>query len=169
MKVAFVCVKNAGRSQMAHAFAEREVRRRDGPREGERRSRECEEGRRSREREEGRRGLDDVELVTGGTDPADGLHENVIAVMREVGIDLSDRTPRAVTADELADADVVVTMGCSAEGVCPATWRGDARDWDLDDPHGTPVEATREIRDDVERRVDALLDELADGHAAAND
>lgn len=133
MTVAFVCVQNAGRSQMAHALAERAAR---------------------------ERGLD-VDLVTGGTDPADAVHENVVQTMREVGIDLSGRTPRAVTQEELADADVVVTMGCSAEGVCPATWRGDARDWDLTDPHGCDAEATAEIREAIRRRVDALLDELA--------
>lgn len=137
MKVAFVCVQNAGRSQMAHAFARREIfdRELDGA----------------------------VRVVTGGTDPADVIHSNVVAAMGEVGIDLSERRPREIAPPDLADADVVVTMGCSAEGVCPATWRGDARDWDLPDPHGADPETTRRIRDEVRRRVVALLDELADG------
>jgi arsenate reductase len=133
MKVAFVCVRNAGRSQMAYAFAERAVQ---------------------------ARGLD-VDLLTGGTDPADAVHDNVVAAMRDVGADLSDRRPREITTEDLADADVVVTMGCSAEGVCPATWRGDARDWDLEDPHGEDRDATRAIRDEIARRIEALLDELA--------
>lgn len=133
MNVAFVCVQNAGRSQMAHAFAERAAR---------------------------ERGLD-VDLLTGGTDPADAVHDVVVEAMAEVDVDLAGRRPRDITPDDLADADVVVTMGCSAEGVCPATWRGDARDWALDDPHGRDLPAVRAIRDEVQRRVDALLDELA--------
>ncbi|ELY78795.1 protein-tyrosine phosphatase, low molecular weight [Natrinema pallidum DSM 3751] len=87
IRLAFVCVQNAGRSQMATAFAERE---RD------------------------RRGLvDPVEILTGGTRPADGVHEAVIAVMDEVGVDLTDRTPREITPDDLRSCDTVATMGCS--------------------------------------------------------
>ena len=119
---------------MAYAFAERERDRRDA---GER-----------------------IEVSTGGTDPADRVHAVVVDVMREAGFDVADRTPREATPDELADVDVVVTMGCSAEGVCPTTWRGDARDWDLADPHGRDVDEVRAIRDDVESRVVALFDEL---------
>lgn len=132
-RIAFVCVRNAGRSQMAHAFAERKL---------------------------AARGVDDIELLTGGTDPADAVHDVVVEAMAEVGIDLAGRTPRAITPDELADCDVVVAMGCSADGVCPATWRGDARDWALDDPGGHPLETVRRIRDEVESRVAALLDEF---------
>ncbi|MFC5368496.1 low molecular weight phosphatase family protein [Salinirubrum litoreum] len=132
--VAFVCVQNAGRSQMAAAFAERE---RD------------------------RRALGDrIDVRTGGTDPADHVHEEVVTVLEEVGISVADRTPREIGREELLDVDVVLTMGCSAEGICPATWRGDARDWALDDPDGRPLEAVRAIRDDVEARVAALFDEL---------
>ncbi|MFC6723606.1 low molecular weight phosphatase family protein, partial [Halobium palmae] len=98
MRVAFVCVQNAGRSQMATAFAERE--RAD-------------------------RGVgDEVEILTGGTQPAEHVHEGVVASMRRVGIDVSDRTPREVSPDELQSADYVVTMGCAAADVCPATWGG---------------------------------------------
>jgi protein-tyrosine-phosphatase len=132
--VAFVCVQNAGRSQMAAAFAERE---RD------------------------RRGLgDSIDVRTGGTDPADHVHAEVATVLEEVDISVADRTPRAIDREELLDVDMVLTMGCSAEGVCPATWRGDARDWDLDDPDGRPLAEVRAIRDDVESRVVALFDEL---------
>ena len=85
MRLGFVCVQNAGRSQMAYAFAERE-------------------------RDE--RGLD-WDLVTGGTDPADAVHPVVVDAMREAGFDLSDRTPRAVADAELEACDYVATMGCS--------------------------------------------------------
>ena len=131
--VAFVCVQNAGRSQMATAFAEREAR---------------------------ERSLDWLEIVTGGTDPADHVHEEVVEVMAEEGIDLSEKTPREVTFEELQDCDYVVTMGCSAKDVCPATWSGENRDWGLDDPDGKDLDAVRAIRDEIESRVAALFDEL---------
>jgi len=130
----FVCVQNAGRSQMSTAFAEREVE---------------------------RRGLDDrVEIVTGGTHPADHVHEEVVTVMDDVGIDLSDRTPRTVSTETLNACDVVATMGCStleldADSV-------EVRDWALDDPDGQDLDAVREIRDDIERRVIALFDAFVD-------
>jgi arsenate reductase len=134
--VAFVCVQNAGRSQMAAAFAEQLRSERDL----------------------------DLSLVTGGTRPADHVHENVVASMREVGIDISDREPREVTFEEISGSDYVITMGCSAEDVCPAGWGGENRDWGLDDPHGRSPEATAEIRDEIRRRVEAFFDELAETH-----
>jgi protein-tyrosine-phosphatase len=136
-RVAFVCVQNAGRSQMSLAFAERE-----------------------RER----RGLD-VELLTGGTHPADAVHDEVIDAMADTGIDLSDRTPREITTEALRSCDYVATMGCSTLDL-PADV--DVRDWALDDPDGQPPERVREIRDEIERRVRALFDEIeADGAADA--
>ncbi len=131
-KFGFVCVQNAGRSQMSAAFAERE---RD-------------------QRELG----DSIEIISGGTHPAESVHEEVITVMRERDIDLSDRTPREVSTDVLEACDVVATMGCStleldAEDI-------DVRDWALDDPHGQDLDTVREIRDDVERRVKDLFDEF---------
>lgn len=131
-KVAFVCVQNAGRSQMATAFAERERERRDL----------------------------DVAIVTGGTRPADHVHHPVVEAMQEQDIDISNRTPRAVTPEELADCDIVITMGCSAEDVCPATFAGENRDWGLDDPDELDADGVRRVRDDIEERVRALFDEL---------
>jgi len=128
--VAFVCVRNAGRSQMATAFAERE-----------------------RER----RGLGEVEIVTGGTRPADAVHGVVREAMREVGIDLSGRTPRETTTAELETCDLVATMGCSTLDLDAGVA---VRDWALDDPGEQPLERVREIRDEVEERVVALFDEL---------
>jgi len=134
--VAFVCVQNAGRSQMATAFAERERARRDAE--------------------------DEIDITTGGTQPADHVHEEVVEVMDEEGFDLCDRTPRDVTPEELQAVDYVITMGCSAEDVCPATWNGENRDWGLDDPDGQGIDAVREIRDEIEGRVVDLFDELLD-------
>jgi protein-tyrosine-phosphatase len=130
VRFAFVCVQNAGRSQMSTAFAERE---------------------------RARRGLDDrVEIVTGGTHPADHVHEEVVETMRELDIDLSGRTPREVSTDELETCDVVATMGCSTLELDADV---DVRDWALADPDGQDPDRVREIRDDIESRVVALFDE----------
>lgn len=128
--VAFVCVQNAGRSQMATAFAQRE-------REG--------------------RNLD-IEILSGGTHPADHVHAIVVEVMAERGIDLSNRTPRQISPDELRTRDQVVTMGCSTLTLDTARVR--VHNWDLDDPHGKDIAVVRNIRDDIERRVIALLEQI---------
>ncbi|GAB7010606.1 low molecular weight phosphatase family protein [Halorubrum trueperi] len=125
----FMCVRNAGRSQMATAFAERE---RD------------------------RRGLGDrVEIVTGGTMPADGVHDVVVEALVEVGLDVNGRTPQHVSEQALAASDFVATMGCSTLDL-PGV---DTDDWDLDDPGERPIEEVRQIRDEIERRVIAVFDE----------
>jgi protein-tyrosine-phosphatase len=136
VRFAFVCVQNAGRSQMSTAFAERE---------------------------RARRGLGDrVEIVTGGTHPAEGVHEEVVEVMHELGIDLSDRTPCEVSTAELEVCDVVATMGCSTLELDAETV--DVRDWALDDPDGEDLDAVRAIRDDIEDRVTVLFDEYFAEH-----
>ncbi|PSP81091.1 low molecular weight phosphatase family protein [Halobacteriales archaeon QS_1_68_20] len=135
IRIAFVCVRNAGRSQMAAAFAERE-----------RADRDLEE---------------DVEILTGGTRPADEVHPEVVDAMAEEGMDLSDRTPREITDDELRTFDYVATMGCSTldlgapDGV-------DVRDWALADPGGKDLERVREIRNEVEALVAATFDDVED-------
>ncbi|QAU12877.1 ArsC family transcriptional regulator [Halorubrum sp. BOL3-1] len=129
----FMCVRNAGRSQMATAFAERE---RD------------------------RRGLDDrVEIRTGGTAPADTVHEVVVEALAEVGLDVNGREPRAISDEALSESDFVATMGCSTLELETV----ETDDWDLDDPGERPIEAVREIRDEVERRVIAVFDERFGG------
>jgi protein-tyrosine-phosphatase len=135
IRIAFMCVQNAGRSQMSTAFAERE-----------------------RER----RGLDDeVDLLTGGTDPADCVHEEVIDAMADAGFDLSDRTPQEIALEDLRSCDYVATMGCSTLEVGEVGGDVDVRDWGLDDPDGGDPERVREIRDEIERRVVALFDECS--------
>jgi protein-tyrosine-phosphatase len=134
IRIAFICVRNAGRSQMSTAFAEREVR---------------------------RRGLQDrVEILTGGTDPADAVHDVVVEAMREVGIDLADRIPRGITERELRSCDVVATMGCSTLDVGTVGDDVDVRDWALTDPGERDLDDVRAIRDEIEERVVALFDEL---------
>jgi protein-tyrosine-phosphatase len=98
--------------------------------------------------------------LSAGTlaDPDGRVHPEVIEVMREIGIDLSGRRPQKLT-DELArQADVVVTMGCGDE--CPYIPGKRYLDWDLPDPKGRPIDEVRATRDDIARRVEALLGEL---------
>ncbi|WP_245710092.1 arsenate-mycothiol transferase ArsC [Halopenitus malekzadehii] len=138
-----MCVRNAGRSQMATAVAERE-----------------------RER----RGLTDrVEIATGGTQPADHVHEEVVEVMAEVGIDLSNRTPTAITIEELRSCDYVATMGCSTldVGELGADANVDVRDWALLDPDGEDLDRVREIREEIAGRVEDLFAEIAADDDAA--
>ena len=128
----FVCVQNAGRSQMATAFAERE---------------------------RSRRGLEDtVHILTGGTQPAKEVHPEVVEAMAEVDIDLSDRVPQKVSTTDLNNATIVATMGCSTLELDADV---EVRDWALDDPHGRSLEEVRRIRDEIQQRVSTLFDEYA--------
>ena len=135
IRIVFMCVQNAGRSQMSTAFAERE---------------------RERRGLEGR-----VEILTGGTHPADHVHDEVVDVMDEAGFDISDRTPREITLDELRSCDYVATMGCSTLDVSDVGDEVNVRDWALEDPDGQDLDRVREIRDEIEQRVIALFDEVS--------
>jgi arsenate reductase len=126
--VLFVCVHNAGRSQMASALLKL--------------------------RSSGR-----VQVRSAGSAPADAVNPAVLVVMEEVGIDLSAESPTALTDEDLLGADVVVTMGCG--DACPVRPGKRYLDWELPDPAGRPVDAVRPIRDEIDRRVLALLGELA--------
>lgn len=132
MKVAFVWAGNAGRSQLATAFAERE-------------------------RDE--RGLD-VEVATGGTDPAESVHDEIREVLEERSLDVGDRTPRAITPADVEDAEYVVTMGCSIEGIRPPDWQGEIRRWELEHPSAGDLESARRQRDEIEKRVSRFFDDL---------
>jgi arsenate reductase len=96
--------------------------------------------------------------LSAGTTPAARLHPEVVDVMHEAGIDLADRTPQLLTQALAAQADVVVTMGCGDE--CPFVPGKRYIDWDLTDPAGQPVDRVRAIRDEIDRRVHSLVDEL---------
>ena len=126
-RVLFVCLHNAGRSQMSQALFERAA---DG-------------------RHEAR---------SAGTTPGERVHPEVVEAMRELGFDLADRVPRGLTRDDAEWADVVVTMGCGDE--CPYIPGRRYLDWDLPDPKGRPLDEVRGTRDEIERRVRALVTEL---------
>jgi len=96
--------------------------------------------------------------ASAGTQPAERVHPEVVEVMRELEIDLSGRTPRALTRELAERADVVVTMGCGDE--CPYIPGTRYLDWELEDPKGRSVDEVRATRDEIARRVAALVDEL---------
>ncbi len=96
--------------------------------------------------------------LSAGTTPADRVHPEVLEVMNEIGIDLSGRTPQLLSRELAERADLVITMGCGDQ--CPLIPGKRYRDWELTDPAGLPVEAVRLVRDEIERRVISLLDEL---------
>ncbi|MFZ1039473.1 MAG: arsenate reductase ArsC [Candidatus Bathyarchaeia archaeon] len=128
MKVLFVCVENAARSQMAEAFAKHY-------------------------------GKDRIIAMSAGTMPAEEVNPVVVEVMREKGIDLSGNKPKLVTGQMVQEADMVIVMGCSAQGFCPAPLLNKVVDWGIEDPKGKPVEKVREIRDEIERKAKKLIEE----------
>ena len=135
-RIAFVCVGNAGRSQIATAYAERERAQRD----------------RDRDR--------DIDIVTGGVDPAGHVHDDVVEALEEDGIDISDRSPRRITPEDVEDATHIVTMGCSADDFTPDGWDGATEQWDLEHPSSNDLEAVRAQRDEIHDRVIELFDRL---------
>lgn len=126
-RVLFVCLHNAGRSQMSQALFERAA---DG-------------------RHQAR---------SAGTTPGERVHPEVVEAMAELGVDLADRVPHELSRADAEWADVVVTMGCGDE--CPYIPGKRYLDWDLPDPKGRPLEEVRATRDEIERRVTELADEL---------
>ena len=125
--VLFVCIQNAGRSQMAQALFARAAAGRHAAR-------------------------------SAGSRPAQQIHPPVVEVMREVGIDVADSSPHALDQNDMGWADLVVTMGCGDE--CPYIPGKRYLDWELDDPAGRPLDEVRGVRDDIQRRVEALVAEL---------
>lgn len=125
--VLFVCLHNAGRSQMSEALFARAAAGHHGAR-------------------------------SAGTTPGDRVHPEVVETMTELGIDLAGRVPRKLERADAEWADVVVTMGCGDE--CPYIPGKRYLDWELPDPKGRPLAEVRATRDEIERRVTELLDEL---------
>lgn len=126
--VLFVCIHNAGRSQMAAAYLTHLA--------GDR-----------------------VEVRSAGSAPADSVNPAAVAAMLEEGIDMAGETPKILTDQAVRASDVVITMGC---GDTCAIYPGKRyEDWKLDDPAGQGVESVRPIRDEIRRRIEALIAEIA--------
>jgi arsenate reductase len=98
--------------------------------------------------------------VSAGTEPARTLDPNAVALMAELGIDMSGQRPKPLTQEMVDSARRVISMGCGVEESCPA-WAQPDEDWDLDDTHHQPIEVVRRIRDQIRARVEALVKELA--------
>jgi protein-tyrosine-phosphatase len=126
-EILFVCVHNAGRSQMAAGLL-------------------------------AKLGGSRVGVRSAGSTPADSLNPAVVAVMAELGIDLSHEFPKPLTDDAVQLSDVVITMGCG--DACPFYPGKRYLDWQLDDPAGQPIEVVRRIRDEIGQLVEGLLAEL---------
>jgi len=126
-EVLFVCVHNAGRSQMAAGLL-------------------------------AKLGTGQVSVRTAGSAPADEINPVAVEAMAEVGIDLTHEFPKPLSDEAVRAADVVITMGCG--DACPIYPGKRYEDWELDDPAGQNLEVVRDIRDKIQRRVEALIAEL---------
>ena len=94
--------------------------------------------------------------VSAGTQPAAHMDSNVVKAMKEIGIDISQQRPKALTLEMMEEADRVITMGCGVEETCPASFVP-TEDWGLDDPEGRSLEEVRKIRDAIKARVETLV------------
>lgn len=127
-RILFVCVENAGRSQMAEAFANKY-------------------------------GKNKFTVSSAGNKPADKVNPIVVEALKEKGIDISANKPKLITFQMAQEADLIVTMGCNDQGICPGPFFKPTVDWKLEDPKGKTIEKVREIRDEIERLVRALIEE----------
>jgi arsenate reductase (thioredoxin) len=127
-RILFVCIENAGRSQMAEAFANHY-------------------------------GKGKLVISSAGNKPADKVNPVVVQALKEKSIDISTNKPKMLTFQMAQDADLIVTMGCNDQGICPGPFFKPTVDWNLEDPKGKPIEKVREIRDEIERRVQKLITE----------
>ena len=109
-----------------------------------------------------REGAGRVRVTSAGSQPADRLNPAVVQAMAEVGIDISREIPERLTTDKVHAADIVITMGCG--DACPVYPGKRYLDWDLPDPAGLTVDRVRPIRDEIRKRVTALLGELTPSH-----
>lgn len=126
--VLFVCVHNAGRSQMAAGFLKHVA--------GDR-----------------------VEVLSAGSEPAHAVNPVAVQAMAELGIDVSKEEPKLLQDGDVRQADVVITMGCG--DACPIYPGKRYEDWAIEDPAGKPIQQVRPIRDEIEKRVNRLIAELA--------
>jgi arsenate reductase len=127
-KVLFVCVENAGRSQMAEAFANKY-------------------------------GKDKFIVSSAGNKPSERVNPVVVEVMKEKSIDISTNVPKLLTFQMVQDSDMIVTMGCNDQGICPGPFFKPTVDWKLEDPKGKPIDEVRKIRDEIEKHIQELTED----------
>jgi arsenate reductase len=99
----------------------------------------------------------EVEVSSAGNKPAIKINPVVVEAMKEKGLDISGNSPKELTAKMAMDVDLIVTMGCNSQGICPGPFFKSTIDWKLEDPKNQSIEKVREIRDEIERKVKQLL------------
>jgi arsenate reductase (thioredoxin) len=128
--ILFVCVENAGRSQMAEAF----FNRRYAPK--------------------------GYRAISAGTRPTSEINSVAVQAMHEVGIDISKNKSKIITEDMIRISTKAVNMGCIDQSECPTLFINNVVDWGVEDPKGKPIEKVRQIRDDIEKRVKEIAASL---------
>jgi arsenate reductase (thioredoxin) len=128
--ILFVCVENAGRSQMAEGFFNQKY---------------APKGYRA---------------ISAGTRPASQINPLAVQVMKEVGIDISGQKSKIITEDMIKSSEKSVNMGCMDKSECPTLFINNVIDWGIEDPKGKPIEKVREIRDEIDKRVREIAESL---------
>ena len=125
--ILFVCVENAGRSQMAEGFFNNKY------------------------------ATKEYEAISAGTKPVSQINPVAVQVMREVGIDISNQKSKEITDDVIRNSSKIVNMGCIEKESCPTLFLHNLLDWNIEDPKNKPIEKVREIRDEIDQRVKELV------------
>jgi arsenate reductase (thioredoxin) len=128
--ILFVCVENAGRSQIAEGFFNQKY----APR--------------------------GYHAISAGTSPVSQINPMAVQAMNEVGIDISSQKSKIITEDMIKSSAKSVSMGCIDKAECPVLFINNVVDWGIEDPKGKPIEKVREIRDEIERRVKEIAQKL---------
>jgi arsenate reductase len=131
--ILFVCVENAGRSQIAEGFFNRKY----APR--------------------------GYRAISAGTRPASQINPLALQVMKEVGIDISNQKSKIITEDMIKNSEKSVNMGCMDKAECPMLFINNVIDWGIEDPKGKSIDKVREIRDEIDRRVREIVAESIKG------
>lgn len=132
-KILFVCVENAGRSQMAEAFFKKFMPK-------------------------------GFEVISAGTKPSDKVNPIVLQAMNEIGIDIKNHIPKHISQQIISESEKAVNMGCIDKDSCPTLFLKDVLDWQIPDPKGKPIEQVREIRDQIQSKVMALIKSLEENN-----
>ena len=126
-KILFVCVENAGRSQMAEAFFKKYL-------------------------------PSGFQPISAGTKPAAKVNPIVVQTMKEIGIDIDNKSPQNISQQMIDEAQISINMGCMDKESCPALFLKDVIDWQIQDPKGKSIKEVREIRDKIEQKVKDFID-----------
>ncbi|MBP0120659.1 MAG: arsenate reductase ArsC [Nitrosarchaeum sp.] len=132
-KILFVCVENAGRSQMAEAFFRKYI-------------------------------PSGFEPISAGTNPTGKIHSIVIQAMKEIDIDIENKSPQSVSQQMIDESECTVNMGCMDKELCPTLFMKDVIDWQIPDPKGKPIDEVRKIRDQIQTKVMILIKSLEENN-----